>query len=282
MTVHDSQPPENRPRPPSVPNEIDIERPSAARMYDYFLGGSSNFAADRKLADEYMRVLPDMPVIARAQRGVLHRAVRFMAGQGVDQFLDLGSGMPTVGNVHEIAQSVNPAACTVYVEVDPVAVAHGRALLRNGGHTTVVEADLREPARVLADPAVREMLDLSRPVGVLMIAVLHFIGDADDPVGTVGAYRDAVAPGSYLAITHATSDYQPRMARDAERVYQRASHQMHYRSKAEVRALLGGWDLVEPGLVDMIKWRPDPGSGPDPLGGDVARYSGYAAVGRKP
>jgi len=251
-------------------------------MYDYFLGGSSNFAADRKLADEYMRVLPDMPVIARAQRGVLHRVVRFMAGQGIDQFLDLGSGMPTVGNVHEIAQAVNPEARTVYVDVDPVAVAHGRALLRGGGRTAVVKADLRDPGRVLPHAALTELLDLSRPVGLLMIAVLHFVGDEDDPVGVVGQYRDALASGSYCGITHATSDYQPKMARDAERVYRRASHQIHYRSRSDVRALMKGWELVEPGLADMIHWRPDPDADPDPLGGDVTRYSGYAAVGRKP
>jgi hypothetical protein len=282
VTVHDSQSPAGAERPAWAPEEIDIERPSAARMYDYFLGGSSNFAADRELAEEYLRVLPDMPVIARAQRAVLHRAVRHMAAEGIDQFLDLGSGMPTVGNVHEIAQSVNPEARTVYVDMDPVAVAHGRALLRGGGHTAVLRADLRDFARVLTDPAVTRLLDLSRPVGVLMIAVLHFVGDADDPVRVVGGYRDALAPGSLLAITHATSDYRPRMAREAERVYQRASHQIHYRAKAEVRALLAGWELVEPGLVDMIHWRPEPDSGPDPLGGDVTRYSGYAAVGRKP
>jgi hypothetical protein len=262
---------------------VDIERPSAARMYDYFLGGSHNFLADRKLAEEYMRVLPEMPVIARAQRGVLHRAVRFMVESGIDQFLDLGSGMPTTGNVHEIAQAVNPEVRTVYVDVDPVAVAHGRALLRDEeGHTGVVHADLRDPDYVLSRPEVGELLDLSRPVGVLMIAVLHFVGDEDDPVGVVGAYRNVTAPGSFLAITHATSDYRPTMAKNAEQVYQRASHQMHYRTKREIAALLTGYDLVEPGLVDMIRWRPEPDAGPDPLGGDVSRYSGYAAVGRKP
>lgn len=266
-------------RPPWAPDEIDIERPSAARMYDYFLGGSNNFAADRKLAQEYMRVLPDMPIIARAQRQVLHRAVRFMAQQGIDQFLDLGSGMPTVGNVHEIAQAVNPEARVVYVDVDPVAAAHGRALLARTAHTGVILADLRDPAYVLAHPVVHELLDLSRPVGVLMIAVLHFLGEQDRPTEVVEAYRAATVPGSFLGITHATSDYHPEMAKQAEEVYQRASHQMHYRARNEVLGLLAGYELVRPGLVDMIRWRPDPDAGPDPLGGDVTRYSGYAAVG---
>lgn len=272
----------NRPRPRWAPDFVDIERPSAARMYDYYLGGSHNFTADRRLAEEYLRVLPEMPVIARAQRGVLNRAVRFMVDAGIDQFLDLGSGMPTTGNVHEIAQAVNPAVRTVYVDVDPVAVAHGRALLRDeAGNTGVVHADLRDPDYVLAQSEVGELLDLSRPVGVLMIAVLHFVGNDDQPKDVVGAYRDAVAPGSFLAITHATNDYRPAMAKDAEEVYQRASHQMHYRSKREIAALLDGYELVEPGLVDIIHWRPEPDAGPDPLDGDVRRYSGYAAVGRK-
>lgn len=269
-------------RPAWVPDEVDMERPSAARMYDYFLGGSSNFATDRKLAQEYMRVLPDMPVIARAQRDVLHRTVRYMAEAGIDQFLDLGSGMPTVGNVHEIAQEINPDARIVYVDIDPVAAAHGRALLRTNGRTGVIQADLRNAARILADPILTGLLDLARPVGVLMIAVLHFLGDGDAPAEVVAAYRDATAPGSHLALTHATGDYRPQMAKAAEEVYQRASHQMRYRSKAEIGALLAGYELVEPGLVDMISWRPDPEAGPDPLGGDVTRYSGYAAVGRRP
>lgn len=267
-------------RLPWAPEEIDSERPSVARMYDYFLGGSNNFAADRKLAQDYMRVLPDMPVIARAQRQVLHRAVRFMAQQGIDQFLDLGPGMPTVGNVHEIAQGVNAEARVVYVDVDPVAAGHGRALLARTKHTGVILADLRDPTYVLSHPVARELLDLSRPVGVLMIAVLHFLGDEDRPAEVVEAYRAATVPGSFLAITHATGDYHPDMAKQAEEVYRRASHQMHYRARSEVYGLLAGYELVRPGLVDMIRWRPDPDAAPDPLGGDVTRYSGYAAVGR--
>ena len=269
-------------RPAWVPDEVDIETPSVARMYDYFLGGSSNFAADRVLAQDYMRVLPDMPVIARAQRDVLHRAVRYMAEAGIDQFLDLGSGMPTVGNVHEIAQEINPDARVVYVDIDPVATAHGRALLRTNGRTGVIQADLRDSDRILADPILTGLLDLDRPVGLLMIAVLHFFGDDDAPAEVVAAYRQATAPGSHLAITHATSDYHPQMAKAAEQVSQRASHQIHYRTKQETGALLAGYELVEPGLVDLIRWRPDPDQGPDPLDGDVTRYSGYAAVGRRP
>jgi S-adenosyl methyltransferase len=269
-------------RPEWTPDEVDMERPSAARMYDYYLGGSHNFAADRDLAEEYMQVLPDMPHIARAQRGFLHRAVKYMAQSGIDQFLDLGSGIPTVGNVHEIARSVRPNASVVYVDSDPVAVAHSTALLAGVPRTAVVHADLRNPDHVLSSSALTDTLDLTRPLGVLMIAVLHFVPDEDHPAEVVAAFRDATVPGSHLAITHATSDYQPEVARRAEAVYTRASHPIVYRTRQEILGLMPGYELVEPGLADLIRWRPDPSEGPDPLGGDDARYSGYAAVGRRP
>jgi hypothetical protein len=269
-------------RPAWAPDGVDIDTPSAARMYDYYLGGSHNFAADRALAQEYLRVLPDMPVIARAQRYVMHRMVRHLARSGVEQFLDLGSGVPTVDHVHDVVSAVNPAARTLYVDSDPVAVAHSTSLLAGIPHAAVLHADLREPAAILTDPVLTGLLDLSRPVAVLMIAVLHFVADEDDPAGIVAAYREATVPGSCIAITHATSDYQPELARRAEAVYTRASHQIHYRSRAQILRLLAGYDLVEPGLTDMIHWHPDPATGPDPLGGDVTRYSGYAALGEKP
>lgn len=268
-------------RPAWAPDDIDIERPSAARMYDYYLGGSHNFAADRELAQEYMRVLPDMPHIARAQRSVLHRAVAHLCALGIDQFLDLGSGIPTVGNVHEITNTLNPDARTVYVDADPVAVAHSQSILAGVPHATVIHADLRDPDDILSHPALTGTLDLSRPVGVLMIAVLHFIPDSDDPAAVVATYRDATVPGSHLAITHATSDYHPELARRAEAVYTRASHQIFYRSREQILEMMAGYELLEPGLADMIQWRPDPEAGADPLGGDVTRYSGYAAVGKR-
>lgn len=269
-------------RPVWAPDDVDIETPSAARMYDYFLGGSHNFAADRTLAEEYIKVLPDMPQIARAQRRVVHRMIRYLTSIGVAQFLDLGSGIPTAGNVHEIAQVANPKARVVYVDSDAVAVTHSRSILADAPNAAVLRADLRDPESVLADPVVTDLLDFSEPVAVLMVAVLHFVADEDDPASVVAAYRDATAPGSHLAITHATSDYKPELARRAEAVYTRASHQIHYRSKQQIADMLAGYELVEPGLADMIHWRPDPDTGADPLGGDVRRYSGYAALGRKP
>ena len=270
-------------RPAWAPDEVDIERPSAARMYDFYLGGSYNFAADRALAEENLRNWPDMPQIARANRAFLHRAVGYLSSMGVDQFLDLGSGIPTGGNTHDIALSLNPQARTVYVDMDPVAIAHSIVLLQDVPNATVVHADLRDVDTVMKYSVVPDFLDLSRPVGVIMLAVLHFVSAEDDAPGLVRAYRDATAQGSYLAISHGTADYQPENARGASAVYSRASHRLTFRSKAEVAELFTGYELAEPGLVDIIHWRPDPaGDRPDPLGGDVARYSGYVAVGRKP
>jgi hypothetical protein len=271
-----------RHRPAWAPDEIDIERPAAARMYDYYLGGSHNFAADRALAEENMRVWPDVPHIARANRAFLHRAVTHLAEIGVDQFLDLGSGIPTGGNVHDIAYAINPAARTVYVDSDPVAVAHSNALLADVPHAAIVHADLRDPEAVLGDPVLTGRLDLSRPVAVLMVSVLHFVAPVDQPVEVVAAYRDATAPGSYLAVSHATNEYKPERAKQTEDIYSQASHSMIFRNREQILELMSGYELLPPGLVDMIYWRPDPSdTRPDPLGGDVSRYSGLAVVGRR-
>jgi hypothetical protein len=264
-------------RPAWAPDDIDMERPAPARMYDYYLGGSHNFAADRALAAQAMSVWPDSPHIARANRAFLRRAVAFAGARGIDQFLDLGSGIPTSGNVHEIAAELNPAARTVYVDNDPVAVAHSRSLLAGTDAATVVHADLRDTDHVLNAAAAR--LDLARPIAVLMFAVLHFVPDSDDPAGVVESYRSATVPGSLLAVTHATDDYEPERIGEMEEVYRASSAGLTGRSHAEILALLAGYDVVPPGLVSMIEWRPDPEGPPDPLGGDVRRYSAYAAVG---
>ena len=266
-------------RPAWAPDEVDIERPAPARMYDYYLGGSHNFAADRALAAQAMSVWPDSPHIARANRAFLRRAVGFASAQGIDQFLDLGSGIPTVGHVHEIAAALNPDARTVYVDNDPVAYAHSRNLLNGTPNTVAVHADVRDPESVLEEA--RATLDLDRPVAVLMFAVLHFIPDDDDPSGVVAAYRESSVPGSLLAVSHATSDYEPERIHEMEEVYRGATAGLTARSHAQITALLAGYEMVPPGLVSMIEWRPEPSIASDPLGGDVARYSAYAAVGFK-
>ena len=269
-------------RPAWAPDGVEIERPAAARMYDYYLGGSHNFEADRALARENMRVWPDVAHIARANRAFLRRAVGYLGEVGIDQFLDLGSGIPTVGNVHEIAHAANPESRTVYVDADHVAFAHASSLLADTPYATIVHADLRDPAAVLGDPAVTAAFDFDRPIAVLMFSVLHFVPPADDPAEVVAAYRAATAPGSYLAVSHATNDYKPERAKATEDIYSQASHQMIFRSHGQIAALMAGYELVPPGLVDMIHWRPDPAdTRPDPLGGDVTRYSGLAALGRR-
>jgi len=267
--------------PAWAPDDVDIETPSAARMYDYFLDGSHNFAADRALAEQYIKVLPEIRNISRANRLYLQRAVRTLAAAGVDQFLDLGSGMPTVGNVHEVARSINPASRVVYVDADPVTVAHGRAILASEPNADYLHADLSNPDQVLASPEVTAHIDFSRPVGLLMVAVLHFVPDTDDPAGIIAQYRDATTSGSYLAISHATDDYDPKTMKQATGVYTRASHAMNFRSRAQVQALFNGYEILPPGLVDVINWRPEPGD-PDPYNGDFTRYSLLTAVARRP
>ena len=267
-------------RPVWAPDEVDIETPSAARMYDYYLGGSHNLAADRELAEQYIARLPEIRIISRANRYFLRRAVTLLASEGIDQFLDLGSGMPTAGNVHEIAQALNPRARVVYVDADPVTVAHGIEILRGVAGTAFLHADLRDPESVLSSDAVASRLDLTRPVGVLMCAVMHFVADGDDPAAVVAAYREAGPPGSYLVISHATDDYRRETMQRAAGVYERASHTMNFRGRQRILDLLNGYELVPPGLVDVILWRPEPGDD-DPLGGDVTKYNLLAAVGRR-
>lgn len=269
-------------RPAWAPDEIDVERPSVARMYDFFLGGSHNFAADRDLAGQALRVFPDAPFVVRANRAFLRRAVTLLCELGIDQFLDLGSGIPTVGNVHEVARAADPAARVVYVDSDPVAAAHSKAILRGDELVRVLHADLRSPQAVLRGAAADGHLDFSRPVGVLLVSVLPFIPDSDDPAGIVAAYREATVPGSYLAISHGTNDYRPKVVGEVEGVYTKTSQPGVFRSRQEILAMLPGYELLPPGLTDAIRWRPDPDDHhPDPLGGDVARYSLLAAVGRR-
>jgi SAM-dependent methyltransferase len=252
-------------------------RPSAARMYDYYLGGEQNTAADRALAEQYIEKLPEIRDISRANRRFLRRAVTLLIEQGIDQFLDLGSGMPTVGNVHEIATQFNPHAKVVYVDSDPVTVAHGQALLEREPSAAYLHADLRAPGSVLHSDTLTGHLDLTRPLGVLMVAVLHFVPDQDGPASIVAAYRDAIAPGSYLVLSHATSDYRPETMDRASDVYSKADHTMNFRRRDQIQHLLDGFELLPPGLTDVIKWRPQP-TDEDPYNGDVSRYNLLAAV----
>jgi hypothetical protein len=227
-------------------------------MYDYFLGGSHNFAVDRAAADAAIAGFPNLAQGMRANRDFLRRAVRFLAQAGVDQFLDLGSGIPTVGNVHEIAHRVNPAARVVYVDIEPIAVQHSVALLADNANATAVQGDLRSPEQVLAVPAVTGLLDLDRPVGLLIVGTMHFIPDSDDPAGIIAGYRDALAPGSYLALSNGTSEGQPPdHTESALRVYRSSPTPLNLRERAAVLAMFDGFELVEPGLAAVHAWRPE-------------------------
>ncbi|WP_405430537.1 SAM-dependent methyltransferase [Micromonospora sp. NBC_00617] len=245
-------------RPDWAPDTIDIERPSVARMYDYYLGGSHNFAADRAAAQAMVAAVPEAPLMAQANRAFLRRAVHHLAEAGVRQFLDIGSGIPTVGNVHEIAQRIDPESRVVYVDVDPVAVAHSREILAGNARAVVVQEDLRHPERILAHPDVRKLLDLSQPVAVMVVAVLHFVSDDDRPAELLATLRDALAPGSYLVLSQASDDGRSEDERaEAERVYRRTDNPLWIRNRAELTALFDGFELVDPGVVWVPQWRPD-------------------------
>jgi hypothetical protein len=261
------------------PDVVDSTMPNVARIYDYLLGGKDNFAADREAAGQLVAAIPDVAAIARDNRSFLGRAVRYLAAEaGLRQFLDLGSGLPTQANVHQLAQGVAPDSRVVYVDSDPMVASHGRALLARGDEVAMVLGDLRDPAGILGHPEVAGLLDLTRPVAVLCTSTLHFIPDYEDPHRIIAGYRDNLAPGSHLVITHGTIEEDPEGEADkAAGVYRQASSQLHVRPLAEVRRFFEGFELVDPELVWITEWRPEPGT--EPTG---RRQSLRGAVGRKP
>jgi hypothetical protein len=260
------------------PKGIDPDRPSPARVYDCYLGGTHNFAADRAVAAQAIAVMPRLPEIIRANRSFLRRVVRMVAGDGVDQFLDIGSGIPTEGNVHEIARQVRPRARVVYVDVDPAAVIHSRSILDGDPYSAVLQADLLDAEQILTAPTVTELIDLDQPVCLLMVAVLHFIPESPALHAALVRYREALAPGSYLVISHATAEDAPLTSRVAD-LYTKVSSPLVPRGPAELENLLVGWTLVEPGLTHGPDWRPDPDDPPTP---NLDGFATLAAVGRKP
>ena len=258
-----------------VPTSVDLEKASAARMYDYVLGGNHNFAVDRALVEELLKVQPDVKRAAIMNRAFMRRAVLFMIDQGIRQFLDLGSGIPTVGNVHEIARSVDPDAKVVYVDNEHVAVAHSQLLLEGDTNAVMVHADITKPNLVLNDEATRRVLDFDQPIGLLAITIGHYILDDQDPMSVFAAYRDVLAPGSYLAITHLTSDFEDDINSAAIMEKMKASqNNVVARTKSEILPFFGDFEIVEPGLVSTSHWRPE--REPDQAGDGV-----YAGVARK-
>ncbi|HEU0213826.1 MAG TPA: SAM-dependent methyltransferase [Jiangellaceae bacterium] len=260
---------------------IDTSVAHSARVYDYWLGGKDNFAADRALGDAMVQAIPTLPTMARANRAFLARAVRYLAGEaGIRQFLDIGTGIPTAGNTHEVAQEVAPESRVLYVDHDPIVLTHARALMTSTsqGQTEFIMADLRDPEGILADPAMAKTLDLQQPVGLMLVAILMYFHDSENPQAWVSTLFDALPSGSYMAITHPTADFDPAAFDAASTAAERAGITLVSRSKADIEEqFFKGLEIVEPGVVPVLAWHPDDGPPEDP---NAAYY--WAGVARKP
>ena len=259
---------------------IDTSHPHPARMYDYYLGGRDNYEVDREAAERVISVVPSIVMGARANRAFLHRAVRTLAAEhGVRQFIDIGTGIPTSPNTHEVAQAVAPGARVVYVDNDPIVGAHAEALLTEVGHTAFVLGDVRRPDTILDHPYVASLIDFDEPVALLLVALMHFVPDADDPAGLIAGLRDVLPDGSFMVLTHATADRAEgdysAPVKEMLAEYRGTTAALHLRSHEQVLDFFDGFDLLEPGLSTVAEWRPEPG-GPAP------RWMGlYAGVARK-
>ncbi|MEV8567614.1 SAM-dependent methyltransferase [Streptomyces sp. NPDC051322] len=258
------------------PFAIDTSKPHPARMYDYFLGGKDNYPVDQEAAEQFMKVAPEVRAGVRANRHFMHRAVRHVVAEGgIRQILDVGTGLPTEPNVHQIAHAIAPETRIAYVDNDPIVSAHSMALL-DGTGTSVVLADLSDPRAVLDHPDVRRVIDFDQPVALLLVAVMHFIPDDRDPDGIVAALRDALPTGSYLVLSHATGDIHEDHREDAAAVYNSATATLNLRPHARVRDFFGDFSLIEPGLVQVPDWHPD-----EPTQRDAAPIGIYGGVARK-
>jgi hypothetical protein len=262
-----------------VPSEIDTSRPAPARIYDYVLGGKDSFAADREVADGVLARMPAVRTAARENRAFLGRAVRYLAAeQGIRQYLDIGAGLPAADNVHEVAQRTAPESRVVYVDSDPMVLAHARALLtsRPEGRTGYIQADLRDPEAILGDPVIREVIDFTQPVALILAAVLHHVQDEDSPGKIVPVLVDALPAGSFLVASHATGEHDRAGWTDVERVYRAAGLPAQLRDSDEfARLAFAGLEMVSPGVVLVSEWRPD-SDGPRPVPAEVSVYGGAA------
>ncbi|GIE74054.1 hypothetical protein Aph02nite_00040 [Actinoplanes philippinensis] len=269
---------------PGTRADLHPDRPHPARVYNYLLGGKDNFAADREAAERGLRANPDSRIPPRENRLFLGRAVRYLAEQGIDQFLDIGTGIPSAPHVHHIAQEINPRSRIVYVDNDPIVLLHARALLAGhpGGRTDYLEADLRDVDGILRSAVLNDTLDLNRPVGLLLIAILHFLGDEHDPWSIVERLMAALPSGSYLALSHLTGDFRPEAWEQVAEVYRRQGVTMRVRSRQQIERFFTGLDVVDPGLRILPAWRPDPGEPAGRATPSDAQVSVYGAVARKP
>jgi hypothetical protein len=266
-----------------TPVDLQTDRPHPARVYDYLLGGKDNFPADREAAEAGIRANPASRVPPRENRAFLRRAVRYLASEcGVRQFLDIGTGIPTSPNVHEVAQGVAPSARVVYVDNDPIVLAHARALLTSTpeGRTQYIQADLRDVDAILNSPTLKDTFDPKEPVALLLIAIMHFVADDWDPYGIAGRLLDALPSGSYLALSHLTGDFDAESWERVAAIYRRTGVIMQVRPKPAIERFFDGLELVDPGVTLVHRWRPDPTDEPDALTDlQVAVYGGIA---RKP
>lgn len=268
-----------------APRGVDTTRPSVSRVYDYMLGGKDNYEIDRQVAAAALQVAPDAPQAARANREFLRRTVRFLAAEaGIRQFLDIGSGLPTQGNVHEIAQSVAPLSRVVYVDHDPIVLVHGRALLAVDETTTIVDADAREPEKIFDDPRTRGLIDFGEPVGLLMFGILHHLADEEDPAGVADAFIRPLASGSHVVISHFHNPGEAhpevsKQADEAERIFNEHLGTGRWRTREEILAYFDGLDLVDPGLVPLPEWRPGPDDHATP---GITYHTFVGGVARKP
>lgn len=261
------------------PHGIDTSVPQSARVYDFLLGGKDNFAADRAVGEMLIQHVPALPLMVRAQRHFLARAVRFLVAEaGVRQFLDIGTGIPAAENVHEVAQRIEPAARVLYVDNDPIVLTHARALMTpgSGGTTAYIQADLRDPEAVLADPKLRETLDLAEPVALMLVGILMHLRDEDEPYRIVTTLLDALPSGSYLVLTHPSADFDPEGMRALAASAEESGIPYVPRTRADVERFSRGLEIVEPGVVPILGWRPD--AEPE----DVNSVYGWASVARKP
>jgi S-adenosyl methyltransferase len=264
--------------PDWVPDGVEVTVPNAARMYDYALGGYHNFAVDREFVERVEKSMPGAIAIGHANRAFVGRSVRWLVAAGVRQFLDIGSGIPTLGNVHEVAQFAAPESRVIYVDIDPVAVAHSQVILADNPLAGVVQADLRRPADILYHPEVMRLLDFSQPVAILLNAVLHFLPDSDDPAAILAQIKEAIVAGSYIAMTHGT-EIKERADEQAEvnHLYESTPTSVTFRDADQVAHLYSGMELVDPGIVIVTEWHPDPEESDDPVQPAV-----LAVIGRKP
>lgn len=263
-----------------APPGVDTSVPHSARMYDWWIGGKDNFAVDREMGARFIQAIPNMRTMARENRNFMERVVRYLVREaGISQFLDIGTGIPTRPNVHEIAQQSVPEARVVYVDNDPVVLAHARALLVSGelGRTAYIDADLRSSDRILTDPTLLETLDLNQPVGLLLVAILMLIADEDDPWGKVRTLMDALPSGSYVAISQPSADFDPEAVAAVVDAASQAGMTLVPRPRADVERFFGDWELVEPKVVPVMAWRPD---GEPPADPNIAYY--WSGVARKP